>query len=109
MDGKILPSPAGGGAISGINQAIDSFFKLAEVLPQEGVLKVISIAGEIVQTNAEIRKKNQALWNELELLREKNAGVRERLDWLKELLFSDALPEPAKMKLVDAICELVVK
>jgi hypothetical protein len=29
MDGRNLPSPTGGGAISGVNQAIESFFKLA--------------------------------------------------------------------------------
>ncbi len=109
MGSKNLPSPSAGQALSGFSGKIDTFFKLAEALPKEGVLNVISIAGDLVRTNAEIHKSNEALWNELELLRERNAGVKERLDWLKDLLLSDALPEPAKMKLVDAICELVVK
>lgn len=95
--------------MSVVDSRLDSVLKIAQALPTEGVLNLISIAGDVVRTNVEIKKENEGFLNELELLREKNASVDDRLAWLKDLLLSDALPEPAKLKLVDAICEIVVK
>ena len=82
---------------------------MVKELPPDAVLKVFDIIADVFHTQGQINRDNRIFASEMERLRETNASVERRLEFLKSMVISDQLSEEAKLRLVDAICQVVVK
>lgn len=82
---------------------------ILEAIPPEAVLSVFETVQDLFRTHGEIRKANDAHFNEMERLRVANADVHERLRLLRSMVLDGSLSEQIQLKLVEAICEVVAK
>jgi hypothetical protein len=102
-DAAVVPAPVRG-AHTG-RAAIE----VLRSLPPEAIAKVVDIVGDVIRTRATLAQKHADFLHELDILHKK-AGDRDRaMTLVSELLLNAEINDEAKMKLVDAICQLALR
>jgi len=78
-------------------------------LPPEAIVKVVDIVGDIIRTKATLTLKHADFMNEMNRMRETNAGRERLMTTLSSLLIGPEINDEAKMRLVDTICTLALR
>ena len=103
--GDVLVPPQTGGPPGSRSRALG----LLRKAPAETVTRVLQIVHDVVRTHAEVFREDQAFLHRMELLEATDATVTERLQFLRSILTEADLGEDAQLKIVEAICAVVVK
>lgn len=101
---KIVPSPGPTAAPSG-KAALD----VLRALPPEAVVKVVDIIGDVVRSRARLAEKHDDFLRDMAKMRETNDSRTRVMSTLSALLLDAELNDDAKLRLVNAICELALR
>ena len=70
---------------------------------------MVDIIGDVIRTRAVLARKHADFLHELDLLQNKAADRDRAMTLVSELLLNAEINDEAKMKLVDAICQLALR